>query len=81
MKNRVTTIITLIITFLLFGLYEMFSDREPRVLNVITPTIIQIDTNRNNVADEGETFCIPDIEIFTSNLTRFSDEMAAKAGL
>ena len=48
MKNRLTTI-ALIITFLLFGLYEILSGREPRVLNVITPTMIQIDTNKNTL--------------------------------
>lgn len=74
MKEKLTAIFLFII-FLLFFIYEISLNKEPTVLKVITPTILQIDLNNNNIVDDNENICVANIETFTSNLQKFSDEI------
>ena len=80
MKERLTSAI-LTLLFILFGLYLYYINNTQRALNVVTPTIIQIDSNKNNIIDENETYCIPDIQTFSANLTKYSEELSNKIGL
>ena len=80
MKDKLSGIIILII-FVAFATYISLTDNSSKVINVITPTKIQIDTNKNGIIDEGETFCIPEITTFTANIRYNSAELAKKSGL
>jgi len=80
MREKHTSLF-LIIIFIIFGLYQIFWTKEPKVLNIITPTKIQIDLNGNNLADDDETFCVPNLESFTSNLKFAQEDIALKMGL
>ena len=62
------------------SIYLYVTHENYYILKVITPTIINIDTNRNNIIDENETFCIPEIDTFTSNLQYNSEKLANKMG-
>lgn len=80
MKNRLlSTILVLILA--LFITYLTSNDNTRRVMNINTPTNIQIDMNRNNVIDDNEKFCIPNITAFTSNIRLNSEDLAKKLGL
>jgi hypothetical protein len=76
MREKISAIIILIL-FVLFAVYQILIGRNATVLNVITPTMIQIDTNGNKLVDENETFCVPDIITFTADSSKNSD-IAAK---
>lgn len=65
----------------IFVLSEIFKTKNPTVLKVITPTKLEIDVNHNGITDENETFCIPDVETFTSNTLFNSDRLALQTGL
>ena len=57
--------------FIFFALFALFiyTQRQANiVLNLITPSVIQIDMNNNGIADINETVCIENIEIFSSEL-------------
>ncbi len=75
MGNKITICI-LILTFVLFALYETLIQNRPHVLGIVTPTMIQVDLNGNSIVDDGETLCLPDIESFTSDLKLSSRELA-----
>ena len=74
MKEKLTAIFLFII-FLLFFIYEITLNKEPVVLNTITPTLLQIDLNGNNIVDENENICVAGIETFTSNLQKFPEHL------
>lgn len=76
MKDKTISII-IILLLALFIIYLSFIKKPPIVLNVITPTMLEIDLNDNGLTDENEIFCIPDTETFTAN-TRFNQEPTAK---
>lgn len=71
----------LVLLFILFSLYILVVQRHQRVLNIVTPTVIQVDLNNNNIVDDGETFCIPSVESFTSNLSKNPAELADSLGI
>ncbi len=80
MREKISAIIILIL-FVLFAVYQILIGRNATVLNVITPTMIQIDTNGNKLVDENETFCVPDIITFTADSSKNSDIAAKENGL
>ena len=60
--------LTIGIFYLCFALFMHFQNLTNTVLDVISPTMLQIDLNNNGVLDDDETVCIPDIESFSSSL-------------
>lgn len=72
MKEKLSTIL-IILLFLLFLLFNFWSKNTKTVLNVITPTMFEIDLNNNGIADDNETICIPEIQTYTSNLTYYDN--------
>ena len=80
MKNKLFSTV-LILLLALFITYITCSDSTRKVLNIVTPANIQVDINRNNIIDDDEKFCIPDIETFTSNIRLNSEELTKKLGL
>jgi len=76
MKKSVSTIIILIILLCIFGLFVCFKNSGAKVIKIITPTKIIVDLNRNNIFDEGEIICVPEISTFTSNILENQDNLA-----
>ena len=80
MKDKITTL-ALFICMLIFAAYQLLKSPTPSVLKVVTPLMLEVDLNGNSLTDENETFCIPDIETFTSNTKYNSERLANNAGL
>lgn len=54
---------------LLFGIFAFCIRRDTSVvLGIVTPTKLQIDLNNNNIIDDNETICIPDVVVFTADV-------------
>lgn len=58
----------LLILFITFAIFMHCRKLTSLVLNIIEPTIAQIDLNNNGVIDDNETICIPDIESFSADI-------------
>ena len=65
--SKITIIILILGIFSAFTCFEICRRSEKTVLNVIEPTIIEVDLNGNKIFDAGETVCIEQIEAFTAN--------------
>jgi len=76
MKHYFTAILIFLI-FVSFALFVYFKKSTNLVLDIITPTIIQVDLNSNRIIDDGETICIPNLESFTTEFfsEKFSKEL------
>lgn len=74
MKEKISTVIILF-AFLLFCLFTYFTNSRNEILEVKTPTIMAVDLNNNNVIDNGETICIPNVTSYTANLFLYRDEV------
>lgn len=68
MKRELTSLIIaiLLISFTVFVKHQKSTNL---VLGIINPTTIQVDLNQNNIIDDNETVCIPDIQTYTINLS------------
>ncbi len=78
MKEKFTALF-LIIIFAIFAVYQIIIHNRPTVLNVITPTLIQVDLNFNNIADEN--VCISGVRSLTANLSKYPSDLAGKLEL
>lgn len=65
----------LIILFALFCIYEVYENSGTKVIEVLTPVKFAIDMNNNDIADEGETICIPEIDALTSDLHIMQEDL------
>ena len=74
MKEKLSALLIILI-FAGFVSFNFLSTNRKTVLNVITPTIVQIDLNNNHIVDDNETICIPHIKTYTSNLTYYNNEI------
>ena len=75
---KIITIFIIISLFSGFSLFNHLRKSEKSVLNIITPTTIQVDLNNNKIPDNGETICIPEIETFSANLSINQTELSKK---
>lgn len=74
--SKITIIILILGIFSAFTCFEICRRSEKTVLNVIEPTIIEVDLNGNKIFDAGETVCIEQIEAFTANIAKNQSELA-----
>lgn len=74
MKEKLSALL-IVLVFFSFVSFLILSTNRKTVLNVITPTIVQIDLNNNHIADDNETICIPKLKTYTSNLSKYHDEV------
>jgi len=72
------SIILLLATFLTFLGYELSQDVSFEVLKVLSPTEVVVDINKNGVEDDDETFCLNDVQSFSTKLTGDQLELAKK---
>lgn len=75
---RIVSILVILGIFAGFTGFEIYRKSDKAVLDIINPTTIEIDLNGNKIFDTGETICIPDIETFTSDLSKNQAELAKK---
>lgn len=66
--KRIASILLILILFISFAIFSYCRKLTNLVMNIIDPSLIQIDLNNNGVIDDYETICIPDIESFSLNL-------------
>ena len=57
-SSKIFSIFLIIALFSGFSIFEYIRKSENSVLNIITPTEIEVDLNKNNSLDDGETICI-----------------------
>ena len=74
--SKITIIILILGIFSAFTCFEICRRSEKTVLNVIEPTIIEVDLNGNKIFDAGETVCIEQIEAFTANIAKNLSELS-----
>lgn len=74
-SSKIFSIFLIIALFSGFSIFEYIRKSENSVLNIITPTEIEVDLNKNNSLDDGETICINNLQTFTSNLNKNQDEL------
>lgn len=65
----------LIIFFMLFCLFELYTNSGTKVIKIITPVQIVVDLNNNDIVDDGEIVCIKNMQTFTSNLETDQNEL------
>ena len=68
MKNKILTLIFILILLGLFCLEENFRQNTNVVLKINEPTIIEVDLNGNRKTDDNEVLCIPEITSYTSDI-------------
>ncbi len=81
LTNRIVSVLVILGIFAGFTGFEIYRKSDKAVLNIITPTVIQVDLNGNKIFDTGETICIADVETFTSDLSKNQAELSGKAGI
>lgn len=64
MKN-IFTIILLLVFMTAFGIFVHLSKISHEVIDIITPSKIVVDINRNKIADNNEIFCVSGVESFS----------------
>ena len=73
---KLISIFIILTAFAGFTCFEIHRKSEKYVLNVERADTIQVDLNGNKVIDSGETICIPQIQIFTSDLKIDQNKLA-----
>lgn len=76
--NKIISIFIITGIFAAFTGFEVIRKSDKAVLNIITPTVIEVDLNGNKIFDSGETVCIPSIETFTANLNINQKDLSEK---
>lgn len=79
--SKITAIFIILSVLTGFTVFEILRKSEKYVLKVVRPDIIQVDLNGNKIFDNGETICIPQIDTFTSDLTKDQSEMEKNLNL
>lgn len=78
---KILTILFILCIFTAFTAFEIIRKSDKAVLNIVTPSIIEIDLNGNNTYDSGETICIEKVQTFTSDLTVNQADLAKNLNL
>lgn len=73
--SKISSIVLIIGTFIGFLGFEIYQTSEKKVIDIINPTQIEVDLNGNNILDDGEIICIPNLKAFTSDLSQSQPEL------
>ena len=68
--NKICSVVLIIGIFAAFTGFEIYRKSEKKVIGIINPVQIVVDLNSNNVLDDGEIICVPNLKAFTSDLTQ-----------
>ena len=77
--DKIIKILCLLIFFTVFCMFNFIVHRGNRIIQIISPTEVVIDFNRNEKVDTDEFVCISNLQTFTSNLSTNQTELAKKA--
>jgi len=66
---RHISIVGIILIFFMFLGFDYWKKSEKIVMKIITPTVFEIDLNNNQIYDDGELICLPEITSFSTQLT------------
>lgn len=80
-KSKLISVLIIIGIFIGFTGFEIYRKTDKAVLKIISPTVIEVDLNNNKIFDLGETICIPDLYVFTSDLTKNQSKLADKLNI
>jgi len=72
---RHISLVGIILIFFMFLGFDCWKKSEKIVMKIITPTVFEIDLNNNQIFDDGELICLPEI---TSFLTQMSQKEFAE---
>ena len=64
MKNKILTIIILVLLFCIFASFVYSYKSKYEVIDVMSADMLVLDFNRNGVADNNETVCIYGVDSF-----------------
>ena len=73
--SKISSIVLIIGTFIGFLGFEIYQKSEKKVIGIINPTQVEVDLNGNNILDDGEIICIPNLKAFTSDLSQSQPEL------
>lgn len=76
--QKILSIIFFILTFISFAAFDIVNKSKYKVLKVLDASEIVVDLNRNKKADNDETICVKDIEVFTANLDKNQEDLRKK---
>lgn len=79
--SKISSIVLIIGTFIGFLGFEIYQKSEKKVIGIINPTQIEVDLNGNNILDDGEIICIPNLKAFTSDLSQSQPELEKLLGI
>ena len=79
--SKISSIVLIIGTFIGFLGFEIYQKSEKKVIGIINPTQIEVDLNGNNILDDGEIICIPNLKAFTSDLSQSQPELENLLGI
>lgn len=79
--SKISSIVLIIGTFIGFLGVEIYQKSEKKVIGIINPTQIEVDLNGNNILDDGEIICIPNLKAFTSDLSQSQPELENLLGI
>lgn len=80
-SSKIISIFIILALLTGFTCFQVYRKSDKYVLDVVRPDIIQVDLNGNKIVDNGETICIPQIETFTSDLSKNQDKLARSLNL
>ena len=73
--NKIYSIVLIIGIFIAFTGFEVYRKSEKKVIGIINPAQIEVDLNGNNILDDGEIICVPNLKVFTSDLSQSQTEL------
>ena len=79
--NKIIKISFLLMLFIIFCMFYFLKHRGNKVIQIISPTEVVIDFNRNEKTDPDEFVCIEALQTFTSNLSIDQTDLAKKVGI
>lgn len=75
-SDKIIIIILILGIFSAFTGFELCRKSEETILNVIEPSIVEVDMNGNKIFDDGETVCVPNVQAFTANIAKNQSDLA-----
>lgn len=75
-SDKIIIIILILGIFSAFTGFELCRKSEKTILNVIEPSIVEVDLNGNKIFDDGETVCVPNVQAFTANVAKNQSDLA-----
>ncbi len=76
--QKTISVLLIIALFIGFAVFDFKRKETSKVLEIITANQITVDLNNNGKVDIGETVCIPDTEVFTSDISHFDENLSKK---